>query len=193
MVFLNVHSIERLKSMELNRNSRAKYLNRILILLIISGSTIIAGCKISYSFSGASISPEVKTFSVQYFQNRASLVQPGLSQLITNTLIDKCKSQTNLTYLNGIGDANFEGEVTDYNTKPYTVAADARAASNRFTITVKVKFTNVIDPEYSFDQTFSRYEDYDSNLDLSQVEGELSEKIVEAIVEDIFNQAFVNW
>lgn len=179
--------------MELNHNRNLKYFYRIFILLIISGSTLISGCKISYSFSGASISPAVKTFSVQYFQNRASLVQPGLSQLITNTLIDKCKSQTNLNYLNGTGDVNFEGEITDYNTKPYTVAADARAASNRFTITVKVKFTNVIDPDLSFDQTFTRYEDYDSNLDLSQVEGELSQKIVEAIVEDIFNQAFVNW
>jgi len=179
--------------MELIHKNRKNLLIRILILLVICGSAIITGCKISYSFSGASISPAVKTFSVQYFQNRASLVQPGLSQLITNTLIDKCRSQTNLNYLNGIGDANFEGEITDYNTKPYTVAADARAASNRFTITVKVKFTNVIDPDLSFDQSFSRYEDYDSNLDLSQVEGELSEKIVEAIVEDIFNQAFVNW
>lgn len=193
MVFLNGPYTERLKNMELNHSNRITLLNRIIILLIISGSAIIAGCKISYSFSGASISPAVKTFSVQYFQNRASLVQPGLSQLITNTLIDKCRSQTNLNYLNGIGDANFEGEITDYNTKPYTVAADARAASNRFTITVKVKFTNVIDPDLSFDQSFSRYEDYDSNLDLSQVEGDLSEKIVEAIVEDIFNQAFVNW
>lgn len=179
--------------MVLNRNRRTNFLNRILVLLIISGSTLLAGCKISYSFSGASISPEVKTFSVQYFQNRASLVQPGLSQLITNALIDKCRAQTSLVYTTNIGDANFEGEITDYNTKPYTVAADARAASNRFTITVKVKFTNVIDPDLSFDQTFSRYEDYDSNLDLSQVEGDLSEKIVEAIVEDIFNQAFVNW
>jgi hypothetical protein len=179
--------------MELNRNNNIYYINRISILLIISGIVLISGCKISYSFSGASISPEVKTFSVQYFQNRASLVQPGLSQMITNTLIDKCKAQTGLVYTTNIGDANFEGEITDYNTKPYTVAADARAASNRFTITVKVKFTNVIDPDLSFDQTFSRYEDYDSNLDLSAVESGLSDKIIEAIVEDIFNQAFVNW
>jgi len=165
----------------------------VFLLLLIFGGLALSGCKVSYSFSGASISPEVKSFSVQYFQNRASLVQPGLSQLITNTLIDKCRSQTSLKYLNGIGDVNFEGEITDYNTRPLTVAADARAATNRFTITVKVKFTNVIDPDLSFDQSFSRYEDYDSNLDLSNVEKELSDKIVEMIVEDIFNQAFVNW
>jgi hypothetical protein len=177
-----------------NRKSKIRFnADWIIILLLIAGITTLTGCKISYSATGASISPAVKTFSVQYFQNRASLVQPGLSQGITNILIDKCKSQTNLKYLYGIGDVNFEGEITDYNTRPLTVAADAQAATNRFTITVKVKFTNSVDPDLSFEQSFSRYEDYDSNLDLSQVEKELAEKIVEMIVEDIFNQAFVNW
>jgi hypothetical protein len=154
---------------------------------------MLTGCKMSYSFSGASISPAVKTFSTQYFQNRAPLVQPGLSQYVTDALIDKCKAQTNLKYINGIGDVNFEGEITDYNTRPLTVAADDQAAMNRFTISVKVKFTNAIEPELNFEQVFARYEDYSSNLDLSQVEKELSDKIIEMIVEDIFNKAFVNW
>lgn len=155
--------------------------------------TILTGCTVSYKFTGASISPQVKTISIQYFQNRASLVQPGLSQNLTDQLIDKCKAETNLKFVNSIGDVNFEGEISDYNTRPLTVAADARAATNRFSITVRVKFTNAIQPEYSYEQTFSRYEDYDSNLDLSQVERDLSDKIIAMIVEDIFNKAFVNW
>lgn len=169
-----------------------RYISRLLLLVIIS-VTIFVGCKVSYSFTGASISPLVKTYSVQFFQNRAALVQPGLSQNLTDALIDKCRSQTRLKYLNGLGDVNFEGEISDYNTRPLTVAADAQAAMNRFTITVKVKFTNSVQPELNFDQSFSRYEDYSSNTDLSQVEKELSDKIIEMIVEDIFNQAFVNW
>lgn len=168
-------------------------MKRLILLLFIIGVTTLNGCKVSYSFSGASISPGVKTFSIQYFQNRAPLVQTGLSQYITDALIDKCKAQTSLGYINGIGDVNFEGVISDYNTRPLTVAADARAAMNRFTISVKVKFVNAVEPELSFEQTFSRYEDYDSNLDLSQVEKELSDKIIEMIVEDIFNAAFVNW
>ncbi len=155
--------------------------------------SLLSGCKVSYSFSGASISPDVKTISIQYFQNRASLVQPGLSQNLTDAFIDKCKSQTNLGFVNGIGDVNFEGEITDYNTRPLTVAADAQAATNRFTITVKVKFTNAIDPTLSYEQSFSRYEDYDSALSLGDVEDSLSEKIIELLIEDIFNKAFVNW
>jgi hypothetical protein len=180
--------------MELNHKNKFRLAtSRPLVFVLIFIVTLLYGCKVSYSFSGASISALTKTFSVQYFQNRAPLVQPGLSQSITDALIDKCKAQTKLKYVNSIGDVNFEGEIRDYNTRPMTVAADAQAATNRFTITVNVKFTNAIDPDLSFEQSFSRYEDYSSDLDLSAVEKELSDKIIEMLVEDIFNQAFVNW
>lgn len=163
-----------------------------VLSVIILGLTGLTGCKVTYSFSGAS-TQGLSTVSVQYFQNRAALVQPGLTQTLTDALIDKCKSQTNLKVINGIGDANFEGEISDYNTRPQAIAADAQASVNRFTITVKVKFTNSVDPELSFEQSFSRYEDYSSDLDLSQVESDLTTKIIDMIIEDIFNQAFVNW
>ena len=178
--------------MELNHNN-LKPAKAIFLLMVVIVAAGLAACKVSYSFSGASISPQVKTVSVQYFQNRAALVQPGLTQYITDALTDKCKSQTSLKVVNGMGDVNFEGEITDYNTRPQAIAADAQAALNRFTITVKVKFTNSVDPDLSYEQSFSRYQDYNSNLDLAQVEGELSVKIIDLIIEDIFNQAFVNW
>jgi len=153
---------------------------------------LFSGCKVSYSFTGAS-TEGLETLSIKYFQNRASIVQPELSQGLTNALIDKFKAQTSLKMINGVGDVNFEGEITDYNTRPLTVGADASAAMNRFTITVKVKFTNSIDPDKSFEQSFSRYQDYRSTFDLGDVEDELVEVIIEMIVEDIFNMAFVNW
>jgi hypothetical protein len=179
--------------MESNRKNITRLtIWKILAFIIIATTMLFYGCKVKYSFSGAT-TQGLKTVSIQYFQNRAPVVQPGLSQVITDALIDKCKSQTSLKYTTSIGDADFSGEISDYNTRPMTVAADAQAATNRFTISVKVKFTNSFDPTLSFEQTFSRYEDYSSNLDLSAVEQDLSNKIVEMLVEDIFNQAFVNW
>ncbi len=180
--------------MELKCNNTIRFSGtwQLFSAIVIIGVSLY-GCKISYSFSGASISPDVKTISIQYFQNRASLVQPQLSRNLTDALIDKCKAQTNLSFINGIGDVNFEGEISDYNTRPLTVSADAQAATNRFTITVKVKFTNAVDPTLSYEQSFSRYEDYDSAFSLGDVEDSLSEKIIELLVEDIFNKAFVNW
>ncbi len=168
----------------------------ILTVLLIADLLMFNSCKltkISYSFTGAS-TIGLKTISVQYFQNRASLVQPALSQTLTDALIDKCKSQTNLNIVNGLGDVNFEGEISDYSTKPLTVSADATAASYRFTITVKVKFTNAVNPDNSFEESFSRYVDYSSSTELNQVtEDEYSKEIVDMLVEDIFNRAFVNW
>lgn len=166
-----------------------------LIFLLLLTALFSQGCRmtVNYSFSGAVTSPEIKTISIHQFQNRSSLVQPGLSQMITEALTDKCKAQTGLSFTSETGDVSFEGEITDYNTRPLTVSADASAAMNRFTIAVRVRYTNAFDPDLSFDSGFSRYQDYDSALDLSQVEGELTEDIVEMLVEDIFNKAFVNW
>jgi hypothetical protein len=177
-----------LKSKDIYRSAKI----RSWIILVAVLSLVASGCRVTYSFSGVNTG-KAQTVSVQYFQNRASLVQPGLSQVLTDALIDKCKSQTKLSIVNGTGDVNFDGEIADYSTKPLTVSADFKAAMNRFTISVKVKYTNSLEPDLSFEQTFSHYEDYDSNLDLSAVEQDLSSKILDLIVEDIFNQAFVNW
>jgi len=159
----------------------------------VIAATSFAGCKIKYSFTGASISPEVKTVSVQYFQNRASIVNPTLSQEFTDALKDKIKGQTSLTFVNDLGDVNFEGEITDYKTSPMAITGDDRAALNRFTVSIRVKYTNRLDVDQDFEKVFSRYQDYDSTHDLSSVEEELVELIINDITEDIFNDAFVNW
>jgi len=163
----------------------------LIIIAVLIAST--QSCKVSYTLSGASIAPEVKTVSVQYFTNRAPLALTNLDQYITNELRDKFKSQTSLTVVSDVGHLNFEGEITDYNTRPTAIVGDETAAQNRLTVTVHVKFTNEIEPEYDFDSDFTRYADYDSNLDLAQVEQELVNEIVEQLIDDIFNKAVVNW
>jgi hypothetical protein len=170
-----------------------------MILLMLSGSMLLTapGCKISYSFSGASISPDVKTISVQFFPNRADLnggiIRAGFDQQLTDALKDKFRAQTGLEFVNGIGDVNFEGEITGYNTAPMAITGDEVAALNRFSISVRIKYTNALQPDQNFENVFTRYEDYESSEDLSDKEDELVEKILEQIAEDVFNKAFVNW
>ncbi len=151
------------------------------------------GCKINYSFTGASISPDIKTISVQYFPNMADIIQPTLSQDFTDALKDRFKSQTRLTFVNELGDVDFSGEITDYSTQPVAITGNEAAALNRLTITVRIKYTNSIDTEQNFDTSFSRYAEYSSSQSLSEVEGNLIKEIVEQLTEDIFNRAFVNW
>jgi len=170
-----------------------KIVNRVLILSLIGVFALFQSCKVSYSFSGATVDQRIKTFSVQYFDNRAPLVQPQLAEMLTSALKDKILAQTNLELVNGTGDVDFSGDILNYETRPTAITGQETAAMNRLTITVKVKFTNSIVPETDFDSNFSRYEDYSSSEDLSAVQDELMQQITEYLVEDIFNKAFVNW
>jgi len=161
--------------------------------LIFAGLCILPSCKISYSFKGTTIDPRIQTYSVANFNNRAPLVQARLSQTLTDALKDKVQNQTSLKLVNGFADVEFSGDITNYETRPTAITGQETAALNRFTISVRVKYTNSINPELSFEQNFSKYEDYSSSQNLSSVEDELIRLIVESMVEDIFNRAFVNW
>jgi hypothetical protein len=155
--------------------------------------TFVYGCRIKYSFSGASISPEMKTISVQFFQNQAPLFQPTLSTTFTEALKDKMTSQTSLELVNSTGDLNFEGEITNYTSNPVAIQGNETASLNRLTITVHVKFSNAKDPKLSFDRSFSQYTDYESTKTLSSAENELIPVVVEKLTEDVFNAALTNW
>ena len=146
-----------------------------------------------YSFTGASISPDVKTVVVQYFPNRAATIQPTLSQVFTERLKDYFLEQTNLSLETDAGDLNFSGEIVKYEVKPIAIQANEQAAQNRLTISVKVKFENTKDESKNFEQKFSRYADYDSSQSLANVEEDLIEQITNELAEDIFNKAVVNW
>jgi hypothetical protein len=162
-----------------------------IAVLVLALAFVCHGCGI-YSFSGASIPAEAKTVSVDYFPNHAQLVNPLLSNNLTNALRDAMTNQTTLDMVESGGDLSFEGEITDYKTSPVAITGQT-AAMNRLTITVKVRFSNRIDETKDFEQTFSRYEDYPSNQELFSVQESLTATIVEQLVEDIFNKALVNW
>ena len=163
-----------------------------IAVLVFSLVLVCQGCGI-YSFSGASIPAEAKTVSVDYFPNHAQLVNPLLSNNLTNALRDAMTNQTTLDMVETGGDLAFEGEITDYKTMPVAITSGQTAAMNRLTITVKVRFSNRIDETKDFEQSFSRYEDYPSDQDLNAVQESLTATIVEQLVEDIFNKALVNW
>ena len=152
----------------------------------------ISSCGI-YSFSGASISNEVKSVSINPFENVASLAPPLLTNSITEALKDKFSSETNLIPLNNDGDLIFSGRITNYNINPIAIQADETASKNRLSINVKVKFVNITDEESNYDKTFSRYVDYESSQDFTSIEQSLNEEIVSQLIDDIFNEAFTNW
>ena len=140
--------------------------NKIICCALLLAALVTAGCgvTIKYSLSGASIPPDAKTFSV------------------ADALIDKFTRQTRLAQVDEGGDFAFEGEITGYSSTTASVASDDYALLNRLSITVKVRFTNVLDEAMSFNKSFTAYADYDSTKLLTEVAGELVPEIVDQLV-----------
>ena len=166
-------------------------MNRLILIISI---LLIVSASCNYSFTGASISPDVKTISISYIKNSAPLVYPTLSQSMTDALKDRFLGQTNLVQKDRNGDLQLEGEITDYNTQPIAIQGGVdKAALNRLTISVKIKFSNRLNEKQNYEQTFSRYQDYNSSKNLKDVQDGLVKLIINDLVDDIFNKSVVNW
>ncbi len=167
-------------------------MNKSLVVLFFS-LIVITSCKFPYSFTGADIPAEAKTFSVKYFQNNASLVQPMLSQKLTEQLRDRMLQQTSLSMINSGGDIAFEGEITNYTLQPVAIQGNETAQLTQLTVTINVRFFNKIFPDKNYESSFTRFQQFASSQNLASIEDQLLEQIVEELVDDIFNKALVNW
>lgn len=158
------------------------------LLIIIS----ITSCG-PYSFTGGNTG-DAKTLQVDFFQNRAPLVEPSLSQKFTEDLRDLFTRQTNLSLQTTNGDLHFQGEITGYRITPMSASANQTAAQNRLTVTVNVIYTNKLKEKDNFEQSFSFYSDYGAEQQLTGgvLEAAL-EEILERITQDIFNASVAKW
>jgi hypothetical protein len=166
-----------------------RVLSLMSLLVILISQT---GCSV-YSFTGASISPEVKSVSIDFFPSYAPLAPANMPQAFTEALRDLFVSRTNLDLLTKNGDIQFEGYISGYQTRPVAIQGNETAAKNRLTITVSVTYTSTKDEAKSFEKTFSRFADFDATQNLIDVQDGLIEEINEQLILDIFNEAVVNW
>lgn len=168
-------------------------MKRILIITLLFASTFILNSCKYYNFTGTG-KIDAKTFQVNYFQNNAELIEPGIERDFTLALQDLIQNQTNLNLTNSGGDLIYEGEITGFRISPMTATADQRTAQNRLTFTVNVRFINNNKEEDNFEKQFSFFYDYPANEQL--VGGTLSaakQEIFERITQDIFNASLAKW
>lgn len=155
---------------------------------------IVTACSISYKFNGASIDyTKVKTITIKDFPNQAPLVYPPLSQVFTEALKDIYIRQTRLQLVRSNGDLELEGEITGYELTPMAVKEDAYASQTKLTITVRVRYSNRVNPEEDFEQSFSAYREFDSNEMLQNVQDTLCKEIVDELIDQIYNATVANW
>ena len=167
--------------------------NQLKKYFIFLGFSIILGCG-TYSFTGISISPETKTFQVNYFQNTSALIEPGIERDFTIALQDLILNQTNLGLVKSNGDIFYEGEIVEYRISPTTSTSRNTAAQNRLTIGINVRFVNKNDEEADFEKRFSFFFDFEGSAQLigSQKTTAL-EEIFKRITQDVVNASLANW
>lgn len=163
------------------------------MLFFLVSALALQGCKVNYSFTGADIGT-AETYQVNFFQNNAPIVIPGIARDFTIQLQDLILNQTSLDLVTNNGDLIYEGEITEYYIAPITATAQNTAAQNRLTVGVNVRFFNTKDESKDFEQRFSFYYDYAGGAQLtgSRLDDALA-IIFERITQDIFNTSLANW
>ena len=173
--------------------SKLKKMKKRIGIIILLGMMLNA-CVISYKFNGASIDyTKTKSISIADFPNVAALVYAPLSANLSDGIRDLFQRQTRLEQVRRGGDLELEGEITGYQLTPMAVSADSYAAETKLTITVRVRFTNNVNPEESFEKNYTAYQTFDSSQMLNDVQDELCNTMIQEIADQIYNDTVAKW
>ena len=151
-----------------------------------------ATCK--YSTKDTSpIPPEVKTFRVNYFENKARYVNPQLTPQLTEKLKQKITGQTRLRQINS-DEAHYDisGYISDYSITT-TGISNQSASTNRLNVSFHLIFKDKLDQKKDFETDITNNYDFNAQLSLQQAETQLANDILKNLVDGIFTKIFSNW
>jgi hypothetical protein len=162
-----------------------------LLLVLFNHST----CK--YGFKDTSpLPPDVKTFRVNYFENKAQYINPTLAPQLSEKLKQKIINTTKLRQVN-TDDADYDiaGYVSEYYTNTTGISGN-NASQNRLNVSFHLTFKNnkatdeakkIIEAEIPINI------DFPASQNLAQAEQANGSKIISNIVDAVFNKIFSNW
>ena len=164
------------------------------VMVALASVLLMQGCTVSYKLNGASIDYNtIKTITLETFSNRAAYQWAPMAPMFNNTLSDRYNSQTKLRQVKRDGDLVISGEIVSYDQTNKSISADGYSSMVQLRMTVKVKFTNNKQHNDDFDKTFSANREYDSSQQLSAVQEELVQQMIDDIVDQVFNATVANW
>ena len=174
--------------------AKTKMIRPIVFGLLSFVLILLSSCAVSFKFNGANINYQTThSISVADFPNNAPMVNPTLSNNLTEAIRDLYQRQTRLQILRKGGDLEVEGSIVGYDITQGAISVDSYASESKLTIRVQVHFTNNINPEESFDKTYSAYQTFDAAKLLTDVQDELCAIIITEIAENIYNDTVAKW
>jgi hypothetical protein len=165
---------------------------RLLAYCCIILTCCFSTCKYSFKDT-APIPPEVKTFRVNFLENKARYINPQLSPKLTEKLKQKIIGNTRLRQTNA-DDTHYDinGYVSDYSISTTGINGNS-ASTNRLSVTFHLIFKNNLNDKQNIESDVNYAFDYSSSLTQSAVEAQEIDKIVSNLVDGIFNKIFSNW
>jgi hypothetical protein len=159
------------------------------VLLLVTFN--YATCK--YSFKDVSIPIEVKTFRVNYLENKARYVNTQLSPQLTEGLKLKIISNTRLHEVND-DSAHYDisGYVSDYSVTTTGISGN-NASANRLTVSFHLDFKNNLDHTKDLETDVVYTHDFSASLTLDEIGTSVNQDMVSNLVDGIFNKIFSNW
>ena len=165
-----------------------------ILALTAVAALVLSGCTVSYKLNGASIDYNVtKSITLDPFTNRASYQWSPMAPMFNNTLSDIFNRQTKLKQVKKDGDLVLSGEITSYDQTNKSISADGYSSMVQLKMSVQVKYKNNKNHQADFDKTFTASRDYDASQQLSAVQEELVQQMIDDIVDQIFNATVANW
>lgn len=155
---------------------------------------VVTACTVSYKFTGTNIDyTKTKTISLDKFPIRANYVWSPMESMFYNTITDAFAQKTKLSVIKRNGDLQLSGEIVEYSQTNKSISSDGYSAQVQLKITVNVRFVNTVRHEEDFEQRFSATADYDSSQQLTAVQEQLVQEMIDDIVDQIFNATVANW
>lgn len=180
---------EKLKSMELN-NFKKLYLKKYFAYLLVAVVTV--SC--SYSFTGSSVPPHIKTVYITVFQDRSNSGEFNLGDRISKQLIQKF-IEDNTLIISDKSNANaiIDGSITSLSDAPSAISGREQVSSRRITINVQVVYKDVVKKQTIFDKSFSDYTDYIATGDITSARKNAIDETIKKISENILLGVVSNW
>lgn len=167
-----------------------KNIFKYITLLLLSA--FLFSC--SYSFTGASVPPHIKTVAVPLFADRSGTGEFDISEKVTNSLIQKFIDDNTLLITDRLkSDSIVEGTIVTIRDETAVVSGGENITSRRITLNIRVIYKDLVKKQTIFERNFSDYGDYSTEGDIIALRQKAIDDAVDKITEDILLGVVSNW
>lgn len=163
------------------------------LLLLIAAVVLVSGVGCSYSFTGASVPPHLKTIAIPLVDDQSGLGEPGLRETFTRELTTLFISDNTLQVVDQANaDAMLEGVISSVTDAPSVVQEGEQVRARRITMSVKYTLQDTKLRKKMWEKTFTHWGDYTSGTGPSQRADGIATAI-RKLTEDVLLETVSGW